>query len=296
MPGTMSKSQKISKSQAIHKSQAVKKKTGAFKRMERQLGKQLKKVLECPMNLLGNTLVHALELRIPTAHKSITKSRKLKVMGILKPGDIILTTDPAYLLWETFEYALAKSHFTHAMVYEGYGQVLEATIESGDASVLRWPLEDHLQGAVRLAIVRPNYKPGDVHRVLEYCRAQLGKPYDDLFDIDHENDEKFYCSSLMYWALKQLPEPIEVEATPMYGRHVVIPDAFLHLPEARIMYADKFNLWTNAGGAAPTLMGAAAGAAALHLVVPHLAILGGFYLAVSAGNKIQTGHFGLTGG
>lgn len=256
----------------------------------------IKRALRCPLGLVGNLLVSVLEVRIPTAVRKIDDHKRHAIADHLEPGDIILTTDPAYLIWETLEYAVAGSHFTHVLIHEGDGSVIEATIEGNKTGVMRSALSDRLVGAIRVAVVRPCYQPDDVDQVLEYCRAQIGKPYDSIFDFEVAHEDSFYCSSLIYQALQRLPQPIHIDTVHRLHRTLVLPDHFLHLEGATIIYADKFSLVSNAAGATPTVIGAAAGAAVLHLVAPHLCLVGGFYLAVATGNKIQTGRFGLKGG
>lgn len=256
----------------------------------------LKRVLRCPLGLMGNLLVSVLEVRIPTAAPKIDDRKRHMILDHMEPGDIVLTTDPAYLIWETLEYAVAGSHFTHVLIHEGEGVAIEATIEGRDACVMRSTLSERLVGAVRVAVIRPRYLPGDVERVLAYCRAQIGKPYDNVFDYEHAEERSFYCSSLVYQALQNLPQAIHIDTVNRLKRTLVLPDHFLHIDGAAVIYADKFNLWSNAAGATPVLVGGAAGAAALHLVMPHLCLLSGFYLAVATGNKVQTGRFGLKGG
>lgn len=39
---------------------------------------------------------------------------------------------------------------------------------------------------------------------LDYAKNQLGKPYDDLFQL--ANDNQLSCVELVYWGLKQLPD------------------------------------------------------------------------------------------
>ena len=253
--------------------------------------------LTCATSAFGNVIAHGLDLRIPTNNAETTPEQRQAIISKLQPGDIILTSDTSYLLWETLEYSVAGSHYTHVCIYEGDGKILEATVDSGVDGVMRSNLDVAMMGPMKLAAIRPAYaSPEDIVVALDFCRERIGKHYDGLFDMDHTKGEKYYCSSLIYSAFQAMPNPIAVKRKKRVGRWLVIPDAFLDLEGETVLYRDKFTLWESFKGASPTGIGATATTIGLHVMMPHLAPLAGFYLAVSAGNKLQTGHFGLTSG
>jgi len=147
-----------------------------------------------------------------------------------------------------------------------------------------------------VAVLSPPYPNADqIVDVLEFCRQQLGKPYDNVFDMEHSEGHSFYCSSLLYEALMRLAPPFNIPKKRRLGRTLVVPDAFLHLEGASVLYMDNFTVWSSLRGAVPTAMGTAATTLALGMIFPHLAPVAAFYLTVSAGNKLQTGKFSLTG-
>src|SRR5690606_25546235 len=119
-----------------------------------------------------------------------------------------------YLLWDSFEYAAARSHFTHCAIYEGKGQIIQAT-QRGDPEydgVRRADLLAVLNGPTKVAVVRPPYKTAaDLAAALDFCRKSLGKPYDKSFLIDDALQEAFDCSSLLYL-------PFRVFRTQLKGR------------------------------------------------------------------------------
>lgn len=257
----------------------------------------LRKRLTCAANTLGHLLAHSLELRIPTITPETTDEQRRELIGLLEPGDLVLTSDTSYLLWEGIEYSLAGSHYTHVGMYEGDGAFLEATVDSSIDGVMRSELDEALRGPMKLAAVRPPYKTQqDRDLAIAYCAERLGLPYDGLFDMDHTDGQKYYCASLIYDAFQAIPNPIEVQRKKVLGRWLVIPDAFLHLEGELVLYSDNFTLWDSLRGASPTVIGATAATLGLHVMIPHLAPIAGFYLAVGAGNKLQTGNFGLTSG
>ncbi len=253
--------------------------------------------LTCAANTFGHVLAHSLELRIPTMNPETTEEQRRKLIDMLEPGDLVLTSDTSYLLWEGIEYSVAGSHYTHIGIYEGDGAFLEATVDGKIDGVMRSELDDALKGPLKFAAVRPPYKTTeDRDMVVKYCADRVGLPYDGLFDMDHTEGKKYYCASLIYEAFQVIPNPIPVDRKKALGRWLVIPDAFLHLEGELVIYSDNFTLWNSLKGASPTALGATAATIGLHVLIPHLAPIAGFYLAVGAGNKLQTGHFGLTSG
>jgi len=264
------------------------------------LSDAVRRRLKCSTAALGNVIAHGLDLRIPTINPEISQEQRERIMASLQPGDVILTSDTSYLLWETIEYAAARSHYTHCCLYEGNGRILEATVDSGVDGVMRSYLDQALTGPMKVAAIRPAYKtPEDVEAALDFCRANLGKPYDGLFDMKNADGSSYYCSSLLYQAFQAMPNPIEVEQKKVLGRWLVVPDAFLSLEAQTIVYRDKFTIWESFKGSSPTAIGGAAATVGFHVMLAHLAPLAplaGFYLAISSGNRLQTGHFGLTAG
>lgn len=262
-----------------------------------KLTERIRERLTCAASAFGHILAHGLELRVPTINPETTAEHRANIMAMLEPGDLVLTSDTSYLLWEGLEYTVAGSHYTHVCMYEGDGAILEATVDANIDGVMRSDLDDALQGPMKIAAVRPPYKtPEDTEIALQFCRERLGAPYDGLFDMDHTEGKKYYCSSLIHDAFQAMNNPIPVERKKALGRWLIIPDAYLHLEGELVVYSDNFTLWDSIKGASPTALGATAATLGFHVMMPHLAPLAGIYLAVGAGNKLQTGNFGLTSG
>ena len=262
-----------------------------------ELTATVRKRLTCAAATLGNLVAHTFELRIPTTNPELTEEQRKKIVALLEPGDLVLTADTSYLLWEGIEYTVAGSNFTHVSIHEGDGCVLEATVDADKDGVMRSHLSNHLHGPVKVAVIRPAYKhPSDRDAALEFCRSKLGLRYDGCFNMDRTEGQRYYCSSLIYEAFRAMPCPITISRKRRLGRNIVVPDSFLSMQGQTVIYRDKFTPWHALKGATPTAIGAAAATVGFHVMLPHLAPLAGFYLAVSSGNKLQTGRFGLTGG
>ncbi|GMU56360.1 MAG: hypothetical protein AMXMBFR33_55060 [Candidatus Xenobia bacterium] len=243
-----------------------------------------------PTRAAAGALLTFMGRRIPTTVPEITREKADELKSKLQPGDVIMTADCAYPGWARMEFWTVRSNYTHAAYYAGDGKILEAV----GKGVIETKLDDYFEGRQKIAIVRPDYKtPEDVAAATAYCRSHLGKPYDSVFNS--ADDKEFYCSELVFKALKSMPNPIEAPSKELLGREAVAPDAFLRIPGIQTIHDDKSNYWTNKLGhwpiAAATVGLGAAGAS-----------IGGWPgAAVGAGvgmvgtilgwNKLQTGYF-----
>jgi hypothetical protein len=228
--------------------------------------------------------------RIPTTVPEIPPEKAARLKQALQPGDIILTCDCAYPGWARMEFWTVRSNYTHAAFYAGDGRVYEAVGEG----VKEARLDDYFKGRMKVAIVRPPYAtPRDVQAAAAFCQSQVGKPYDSIFCTG--DDTEFYCSELVYKALKSLPHPIEAPSRTLLGKAVVAPDAFLDIPGAIRVHDDGSHYWKNKLGHWPLAASALAGAAAGGYLGGAVGALVGFGAglvgSILVGNKIQTGHF-----
>ncbi|MBM3462409.1 MAG: hypothetical protein FJX76_09930 [Armatimonadetes bacterium] len=239
--------------------------------------------------------VHMLGIRVPTVTPEYSAEKRKHILDNIQPGDVILETNNAYPGWQRLEFYTLRSSYTHAAIYEGNGKFLEATTPGG---VQRTDLADYLTGRIQVAIIRPDYKsPTDVTSALDYCRGELGKPYDNKFNT-HGNDE-IYCAELVYKALKQMPNPIEAPTRKVFGKEAVGPDAFFEIPNAKVIHDDGSAYWKNRLSNWPVYLTAATAATVAGMHAGPWAgtagFFGGLFGAILVGNKIQTGHFNLAG-
>jgi len=243
----------------------------------------------------SGAFVYALGVRVPTVTPEITPEKRQKILDCVQPGDVILETNNAYPGWQRLEFYSMRSNYTHAAIYEGDGKFLEATTPGG---VQRTDLAEYLQGREQVAIIRPQYKSAaDVKAALDYCRDQLGKPYDNGFNT--KSNDEFYCAELVYKAMQAMPDKIDVPTRKFLGKEVVAPDAFYAAPGAQVVYDDGSSYWKNRLSNWPVYAGALTCAAAAGLTHGPLAgvagFVGGAALTILVGNKIQTGHFNFAG-
>jgi uncharacterized protein YycO len=245
----------------------------------------------------GSIFTALLDTRIPTVTKEFSEADRNKVMDLIRPGDIILETNDAYPGWQFLEKLVFGSSFTHAAIYEGDGQFIEAT--TGDPSgkgVVRNDLKEYLHGRISLEVIRPDYKtPDDVKSALDHARSQLGKPYDSKFVM--ENKEEIYCAELVKDCLEAMPNPIKAPEVNFFGKKAVGPNAFQKLPNAQVVFSTGSGFFKSRLAHYPFYAGGIAGAIAGGAALGPLGAIGGFVagaLATTlAGNKIQAGEFSL---
>lgn len=235
-----------------------------------------------------------LGVRVPTTTPTMSDERRDSILASIRPGDIILETDNAYPGWQRLEFFTMQSHYTHAAIYEGDGKFLEAT----PPKVARTDLREYLHGHQLVCIVRPDYKSSqDVDAALEYCRQQIGKPYNGTFSMG--NGESLYCAELVYNAMKAMPNPLDVPLKKVLGKPAVAPDSFLEIAGATRVYDDESSFWKNQSSHWPVLASAiGTTAVASYLGGPVAGVAGfagGLVLSILVGNKIQTGHFNFAG-
>ena len=250
-----------------------------------------------------------LDIRVPTTTPEFPEASKKAILDSIQPGDIILETNNAYPHWQRMEMVTLHSVFSHAAIFEekkdGKYFFLEATTGEG-AGVIRTDLSEYMTGPIKMAVIRPDYKtPEDRDAALDYCRKQLGKPYDSRFDFS--DDSSYACTELVSKALKNMPNPIAVGEHKVLGRSAVGPDDFLKIPNAKIIYKDNCTLVKNLATHWPVVAGGLVAAAAAGIPAGLAfggwaaagAGLAGMALGTTAatlvGNKMQTGYFNMWG-
>jgi len=250
-------------------------------------------VKKTAMDAAKKSFFYALGIRYPFHTQKLTDEQKAEIKANIQPGDIILTLYPGYPGWQVLEEVTARSHFTHAALYEGDGKVLETLSTTG---VTRTELDDTLNDTAMIEIIRPPYKtPEDRDSVIAYSRSKLGEPYDYAFNT--ENDKELYCSEMIYWALKGMPNPIEVKGNHFAGHHIVGPQALESIPDSKVIFSTGASFMKGLSFYYPVFAGMMTGAVAGAAVLGPAGFLGGAALgwasSILIGNRIQTGQWGL---
>ena len=193
-----------------------------------------------------------------------------EIKKLLKPGDILLTSQNNYPGWQFVEKVLFDSDWTHAAIYIGDGRFVESTTDDkqyyvplgnnkfrvadkndlkdlnklipGFGIVEELPVEKCFNNCTHLAVVRPPYKTReDINSAINYAKNQVGKLYDD--DMNTNDDSKLFCSELPFNALKSGPNPINYKIEPLSG--IISPDVFLNKDNSNLIWSDGSNFWKN---------------------------------------------------
>jgi hypothetical protein len=191
------------------------------------------------------------------------------------------------------EEVTARSCFTHAALYEGDGKILETLSTDG---VGRTELEDTLNDAALIEVLRPPYKtPEDRDAVISFSQSKMGMPYDYAFDTS--NDKELYCSEMIYWALKSMPNPIEVKGNHFMGHFIVGPQALESIPDSKIVFSTGASFMKGLSFYSPVYAGTIAGAVAGGALMGPVGAIGGAAIGWAAtvltGNRFQTGKWGF---
>gem|GEM_PF-820596 len=245
------------------------------------------------IDMLKKSFFYTLGIRYPFDAPKLTEEQKTEIKASIQPGDIILTMYPGYPGWQVLEEVTARSHFTHAALYEGDGKVLETLSNSG---VTRTELDDTLNDTALLEIIRPPYQTKeDRDSVIAYSQSKLGNSYDYAFNTD--NDNELYCSEMLYWALKSMPHPMEVKGNNFMGRYIVGPQALESIPDSKVVFSTGASFMKGLSFYYPVYAGTMAGAAAGATILGPAGFAAGAALgwasSILVGNRIQTGNWGL---
>lgn len=180
-------------------------------------------------------LVGALSTPCLTTSSALTDAEKDEIRATVQPGDVLLRNRNGYPLWNLYEHAqFGSSDYNHSALYIGNGRIIEAGPGRGTA-------EKSLDGFLhcnQAAVLRPRWRSDEQRdAALSYALAKVGTPYDPYFN--HANDNELYCSELVYHALRQGAEPIDVPVHHVLGDEKVGPDAFLHSPDIDVVWSKE---------------------------------------------------------
>lgn len=157
-----------------------------------------------------------LNLRFPVINASLSEETCDRLKSQLKPGDLLLKDDCRFPLSQ-ISARIVQCYWIHSGIYVGNNQVIDIGSRSYVAAV---SLDDFLK-ASKIAIYRPGYASlADVQSAISFVKEQLGKPFNSKFDLGRSNS--FYCTQLLYEALKQLPHPIQINVSKFFGKPVVL--------------------------------------------------------------------------
>lgn len=179
-----------------------------------------------------------LDIPFLTFSAKVTHDEKQKMISRLQPGDIILTADKLFPVWQWIMRVFWSSDYSHAAIYEGNGNVIEATTfhPSGDG-VARTDAEQFFSGYKNFCILRPPYNSAESRNdAVAFAVSQLGNSYD--YSLNPENVETMYCSKLAAMSLQSsgigiLPRSFGK----IFPKKFFIPDDFIAINGMTKIYA-----------------------------------------------------------
>jgi uncharacterized protein YycO len=155
-------------------------------------------------------------IHMPFSKKRIDQDDYEHMLSVLKVGDVISTKTRGEL-----SNVFIPGFWSHVAIYSGNGRVIEATTQGVVETNLAWFLfsKDYC------AASRPNFLNEDQKwLVIDYCKRQIGKPYDYSF---HTSDiDKFYCSEIVYHAFKFVLGQSPFKLKVVLGQETVAPSDF----------------------------------------------------------------------
>ncbi len=166
--------------------------------------------------------------------KKLSAKDKQLITEHILPGDIVLYADRHFPVWQLIVRAGGNSYYGHAGIYEGNGQVIEATtVYPCGSRVTRTGIGAFLNGYKSVCVLRPFYHSETLRdRTLDFAVAQLGKPYD--FKLNFSDNDTVYCTELVAKAIGE--SGIATPVTCFCGRKFYMPDDFLKIENTSIIY------------------------------------------------------------
>lgn len=232
---------------------------------------------------LSTFILRVLDVQVPLLMKPFTAEQKEHVKSLLRPGDILLKDDNSHPLGQMTN-RFARSRWSHSAFYPGGDCIVDVGTKPYVAKI---ELDTFLE-CTDLGIFRPKYaSEEDRQSALSYVESCMGRPLNRTFSL--EKKDAYYCAQLIYCALKQTPNPIELPLVSVLGRPYVTSASIERSPNVEKVWIRRTGLLRRLAGHLPTLlpMGVTAGLAAPHGVGP---VLGGAFtaLVVTAfiGNKL----------
>lgn len=206
---------------------------------------------------IASHAVDVIDLKVPTTSSFITNDQKTEIKNLLQPGDILLSTDNEYPVFQFIEKVTLGTDWTHMVMYMGDGKIAESTT-IGEKFSANKSLDKYLN-TYHVAVVRPNYKTeADKNFALQYMKDAEGRLYDPYYDTSDES--MLYCSEAAYHAFRKMPNPINLPLTHTFGRDIVSPDAVLNNPNTKLIWSSGSNYWKNQLSHYPLGVGTATGA------------------------------------
>ena len=178
---------------------------------------------------------------IPPFSKKDPMINFYKILGLLQPMDIILTTSRGHL-----SNLFNPGRYKHARAYIGLENSIPQIIESTGEGVNQRTLVECMSTKDVIAVLRPNKQvfanKKQEQKAIAWLKMQIGKPYDYVFDMNSQKKfNNFFCSELIYYAINEVNPDTTFTLMETFGVPTVSPMDFYKAKK-------KFDLIYETGG------------------------------------------------
>ena len=166
--------------------------------------------------------------------RKISEYERQDIVDTLADGDILLTADKLFPLWRFVVGLLGSPRYSHAAIYEGKKNIIEATtFHPSGFGVVRTPVNDFLSGRKDICVMRPSYRSQyQKSTMFIWLEEQLGKPYD--YDFSCDNNHAMYCAKLVGKAMQMAGFSTDTRRFLHYSLY--LPDFFIRTEEMKVVY------------------------------------------------------------
>lgn len=178
------------------------------------------------LNIILFTTKLISKIHMPFSRKEITGKDYYSVLEHARAGDLILSRVHGEL--SNF---FIDGKYTHVGIITEVDTVIEA-VSGGvrEADMVTFCINKD-----ELAIVRPlGLTDIEIEKMVLFAREQVGKPYD--FEFLFSDIKSFYCSELVYCALKAGDSDFSFEPGKHYGQISVSPSDFFESHSFEVLW------------------------------------------------------------
>lgn len=173
-----------------------------------------------------------------TSRHRLTPQEAAPGMALVKPGDVIITSDDEDFQLELMQKLIgASADWTHAALVDEDRQSLDIYITSNKP--VRNSLDFIFTDNHHVSVLRPKYaSPESMTKTLDYMRSQFDKiTYDHKFDL--QSDDAQYCQEYLFKGFQHgAPEiHIPVRKVPLWGRELITSDEFRDCKDMELVWS-----------------------------------------------------------
>ena len=190
-------------------------------------GAKLGAALSAPLQSKFPNAIKEYQLTDAAKARNVTSEEVEEFKSKLQPGDILLTmsNDDPMFHW-LISLKKGSSEHTHAALYAGDGQVLEAKVGYRDADLV-------LGGKSHVLAVRPNYDQGKAEAVVSQAETYVGRPYDWYASL---SEKRLGCVEVPFHALNHAAPEHQVPVTNLLGiKKFIFPTDLTKTSESEIV-------------------------------------------------------------